>query len=305
MTVKPSAIVALAAALLLAGPSAGASRGADVRRTRADLDAQRRITARLESELALSSTRKPYLVLDLATNMLRYRLLGMTVREIPLAGVKVHGLQPAGDGGAEERPSLAGIFTIAEKEGDPRLKPLTSEQVEAGADDENAADALPPEPPKSYRLKFKQPVEVRVAAEEQKAGWGTFRNLWGRLFGAGHGVEARLSVAVRLDAGTSAELYRSLIPELRWLVIPPDGFVLPAAGQEAPPQPKPAKKEPVRPPKPIEPPGVPFQIPPPEGEVPKAGEDAEEAQPAPESPPAQAPGEEPPPPEPPPPPPPS
>src|SRR5260221_134189 len=146
------------AAFALAASTADAGGGS--RATRIDLDAERRRVSALESEVALAATRKPYLVLDLGSRTLRYRLMGMTTREVPLPGLTTKGLAAATT--AAPPPTLAGIFTLREKDGDPRLKPLSPEQVEAGADDENVANVLPPEPPKQYGLKFKQPIAVRV-----------------------------------------------------------------------------------------------------------------------------------------------
>jgi len=251
------------AALVFAAPAAGA--GGSPRATRTDLDAERRRVSALESEVALASTRKPYLVLDLGSRTLRYRLMGMTTREVSLPGLTIKGLAAATT--AASPPTLAGIFTLREKDGDPRLKPLSPEQVEAGADDENAANVLPPEIPKMYGLKFKQPIAVRVEGHPQAAGvhgvWASLLAGWRRLFGGQDDGDAQLVVSLMLDAGTAAELYRSLLPDEHWLVLPPSGFVLPAAGQEAPPRPKPPRPIPAKPVKPIEPPGVPFQIPPP------------------------------------------
>ena len=255
--------IATLAALAHATPRAGAADAP--RATRTDLEAERRRVVALESEVALASTRKPYLVLDLGSRTLRYRLMGMTTRELPLPGLTIKGLAAATAGAPPQ--TLAGIFTLREKDGDPRLKPLSPEQVEAGADDENAANVLPPEPPKAYGLRFKQPIAVRVEGREQAAGvhgvWAGLSAAWHRLFGGESDDDTRLVVSLTLDAATAAELYRSLLPEEHWLVLPPSGFVLPAAGQEAPPRPKPPKPIPVKPPKPVEPPGVPFQIPPP------------------------------------------
>ena len=64
--------------------------------------------------------------------------MGMTMREIPIGPADVAGLV-AESGTAGTGEHLAGIFTMAEKEGDPRQHPLSPEQVEAGADDENVA----------------------------------------------------------------------------------------------------------------------------------------------------------------------
>jgi hypothetical protein len=216
------------AALVLAAPTADAGGGS--RATRTDLDAERRRVSALESEVALASTRKPYLVLDLGSRTLRYRLMGMTTREVPLPGLTIKGLAAAT--AAAPSPTLAGIFTLREKDGDPRLKPLSPEQVEAGADDENAANVLPPEPPKAYGLKFKQPIAVRVEGHQPAAGvhgvLASLREGWRRLFGDRDDGDAQLVVSLMLDAGTAAEVYRSLLPEQHWLVLPPSGYVLPA-----------------------------------------------------------------------------
>jgi hypothetical protein len=254
--------VALGLLLLAAGGAASPS-------TRSDLDAARRRSAVMESEYALASTRKPYLVLDVGSKTLRYRLMGMTVREITLSGIEVRGFEPGVPDGPTDAPRLAGIFTVREKEGDPRLHPLSPEQVEAGDDDENAANILPPEVPKTYRLSFKQPLRVQVEGQPAERGavrrtWDSVAAVFRRLTGRPHDDEAIILIEASLDPATAAEVYRSIIPDLRLLLIPPPGYILPQAGQEPPPKPKPPRAEPVRPLRPTEPPGVPFQIPAPE-----------------------------------------
>jgi len=157
---------ALAAAPLLSGAADRAVRAGAP--TRADLDLVRREVARLEGELALARSRKPYLVVDAPANVLRYGLLGMTMREIPARAIRIEGL---GRSGAEDEPgpqALAGIMTLKEKERDPRLVPLTPEQIEAGAADENVADALPPEAPVDFSVRFKQPIVLRVEGVPEK-----------------------------------------------------------------------------------------------------------------------------------------
>jgi hypothetical protein len=216
--------------------------------------------------------------------------MGMTMREVELPGVRVTGLVPSTPEAQRDAPFLAGIFTLDEKEGDPRLNPLTPEQVEAGDDDENAANVLPPEPPKTYRLKFKQSFGLQVESEEKGGAVHGLkrvsRSIWERLGGGSDAKSTRLAVAIQLEPGPAAEVYRSLIPSLRFLVIPPRGFVLPAAGQEPPPKPKAARPAPAKPPKSIEPPGVPFQIPAPVDESGNPRENGPPEAPAAEPPPA-------------------
>jgi hypothetical protein len=259
-----------AAAALLAGSALAAGRlgaaPARVGPTHSDLDAARRRVDRLDCELALSATRRPYVVLDLGARTLTYRLMGMTLREIPLADATATGLLPAPRGAAPPL-STAGILTLQEKTGDPRLSPLTPEQIEAGLDDENTADALPPDPPASYALAFRQPVGVAVAGVAGRKGIGgnlsALRASLVSLFrpgGPGKGRRA-LRIDLRVDETRAQEIWRSLVPGERWLVLPPAGSILPDAGQETPRDIRPARAAP----RPIAPPsrpgGVPFQIP--------------------------------------------
>jgi hypothetical protein len=311
--IRPIGLAALVVLGALAGAVAGAALGAGngaptaaaARPTRGDLESARRRAAVLESELALAATRKPYLVLDLGAHALRYRMMGMTMREVAIHDLAVQGLQTAEP--APGAPLVAGIFTLQEKENDPRLTPLSPEQVEDGADDENAANALPPEPPREYTLTFKQPIALEVVGRETRTGvpgmWGRFVAALRRWHGPGGGEEARLRIALHLDPEAAGEVYRSLIPDLRLLVLPPPGLQLPAAGQEAPPKPRAARKTPP-PEKQAEPKEVPFKIPPPEEENgrPPAEETGEPGPPGDGTfPPDAAPPEVPPPPPPPPP----
>lgn len=251
------------AVLLLAALGSG---GAAVP-TRGDLEALRRRVALLECELALAKTRKPYLVVDAESRRLRYRLLGMTMRELPLQGIEIGGLKRSDAGGAPGLLALAGTMVLREKDGDPRLTPLTPADVEAGAADENVADALPPEAPAAYTLQFRQPVTLRVEGLPETSGAvARAASWWRRLWPGGRGGASRidLRITLRLEEGPAREVYRSLVPGERVVVIPPSGYVLPDAGQEAPGKIKPGK--PVKTPAPLPGPpaeGVPFQIPPP------------------------------------------
>ena len=268
----PGAALVACGALLLAADARPGPAGAP---TRADLDLLRRKVALLESELALARSRKPYLVVDAPGKRLRYALLGMTMREIPSSAIQIEGLQRTDEGGAPGPHALAGIATLKEKERDPRLTPLTPEQIEAGAADENVADALPPEAPADFDLRCAQPIVLRVeGAPEKKGAWtGTFSG-WGRLWprsGAG-GERVALRLAVHLDETAAREIYRSLLPGAHLLLVAPVGYFLPDAGQESPRNIRPGR--PARPPAAQpgpSPQGVPFRIPPPVAETPADG----------------------------------
>ena len=277
MAKRAAAAVVLAAALLVR-PAPARPLDRPGRPTRATLLAQRARVARLESEFALTSTRKPHLVLDLGRRTLTFRLMGMTVREVPFLAVDVRGLRPVSRRGDAPARFLAGIFRLGEKEGDPRLSPLTPEQVEAGLDDENAADVLPPEPPSRYVLFFSQPLSVRVEGLSKTGvigrAWSAFRSRLPGLFRwSGHAREreAAVRVSLHLDETTAREVYRSLVPDELWVVVPPLGMILPEAGQESPPKPRPVRPAPRRAPPPVSAPGIPFQIPPPLEEIPPPG----------------------------------
>jgi hypothetical protein len=256
---------ALAACLLAGSAAVPAAAG---RPTRADLEAARRRVAVLAAEHALAATRKPYLVLDLGEGTLRHALLGMDLERADLAPIEARGLVPARGRAASEPARLAGIVTLREKENDPRLKPLTPEQIEAGLADENVADVMPPEVPADYRLAFRQRLVVRVDAWPGSGVAGVLTagvRVWRRLAGAaaGRGDPDALRLVLHTDAATARDVYRSLIPGQHLLVVPPAGLVLPSFGQEPPGALRPAKPAPRPAPQPAPGPGVPFRIPPP------------------------------------------
>jgi hypothetical protein len=267
---------------------------------RADLDAARRRVALLEAERALTATRKPYLVLDLGARTLRYSLMGMEVRRVDLGGADASGLRPAPADGAAAGTLLAGIVTLREKDDDPRLSPLTPEQIEAGLSDEDAADVMPPEAPADYRLKFHQRVDVRVATHGEGRASGAVaavRRFARRVLDAAFRRPAAdgLRLVLHVDETTAREVYRSLVPGQRLVIVPPAGFALPAIGQEPPSGIKPGRPAPRPVPQPKPGPGIPFQIPPPvEGVEGAPSPGAPEAGPPPDAPPDGEPGHQPP-----------
>jgi hypothetical protein len=261
----------VALASLLAGAalvSVAAARGArEAGSTRGDLDLLRRRVALLECELALARSRKPYLIVEAPAHRLRYGLLGMTMREIPSSEIRIDGLKRGGGAVAPAPERLAGVVTLKEKEKDPRLAPLTPEQIEAGASDENVADALPPESPADFRIQLNQPVALRVEGIPEKGSvlggaFGWWR--WLGLGGGNRGARIALHLTVHVEETAAREIYRSLVPGEYMVLVAPDGFVLPDAGLESPRGIKSGRpaRPPVSQPGPV-PAGVPFQIPPP------------------------------------------
>jgi len=243
--------------------------------TRADLAALRRRVALLESTLALARSRKPYLVVDAESKHLRYELLGMTLRDLAAREIDIDGLGRSGEGGDPGPQSYAAILTLKEKDHDPRLSPLTPEQIEGGAADENVADALPPEAPSDYTLAFRQPVVFRIEGTPGKRSVLSRLFDWWPLTGStgGAGREAiALRLTIQLDETSAREMYRSLLPGERLVVVPPRGFLLPDAGQETPRSVRPGRpaRPPVAPPG-VTPAGVPFRIPPPVSDAPAQG----------------------------------
>ncbi|MBI4169249.1 MAG: hypothetical protein HY510_04850, partial [Acidobacteria bacterium] len=105
----PPCAAAITTALLLTVPGAWIA-GLPARKagegaaapTRADLDLGRRRVALLQGEHALAATRGPYVVLDLDARTLRYGLMGMDAREVPLASIEADGLRRASPGTAPD-----------------------------------------------------------------------------------------------------------------------------------------------------------------------------------------------------------
>src|SRR6185369_13491553 len=154
-----------------------------------------------------------------------------------------------------------------------------------------------PEVPKEYRLTFNQRIAVRVAGEEEAKGvskvgaW--LKSATARLRGQGGGDEMLLTIRLALDPAVAIEVYRSLLPDQRWLVLPPQGYRLPEVGQEPPPKPKAARPQPAAPARPPNQPGadrgVPFAIPAPIEPPTANGDGGEPVIPPPDEPPPEPP----------------
>ncbi len=163
-------------------------------------------TRRLEVELPLAASRKPYLILDLTSSRLIYRISGMTPKVIPFR------IDSVKDSRGLLLPDPAKLTLLVLKErGAPR-------EVIQPPDPDNPVEPLkdpkifPPDPPTDYILSFDHPVKIRILGEKDK-GWTdhflsagkTIRRWLGR-----DRARERVRIQVRLPAVKAQEVYRGL-----------------------------------------------------------------------------------------------
>lgn len=160
----------------------------------------------LEAELPLASTRKPYLILDLVSSRLIYRISGMTPKEIPF---RIDSIRGPGGWLLPDPDSLA--ILVLEGRGAPR-------EVIRPPDPDKPVDPLkdpkifPPDPPSDYILSFDRPVKVRIVGEKD-TGWkdrlGSLKKAVRQWLGMGKG-RGGLRIQLRLPAERAQEIYRGL-----------------------------------------------------------------------------------------------
>jgi hypothetical protein len=180
-------------------------------RSAPNLDEQ---TRRLEAELPLAASKKPYLVIDLLDSRLEYRISGMTPKILPFQIDSLHGLSR----GETLSPARITLLELRDR-GAPK-------EVIVPPDPNKPADPLkdpklfPPDPPTDYTLLFDRPLTIRIVGE-QPAGWATrlkgiedsFR-AWRRRSSGG----SRFRIQIRLPADKVQEIYRGLYPGEMMLV---------------------------------------------------------------------------------------
>jgi len=172
-------------------------------------------TRLLEAELPLASSRKPYLILDLVSSGLLYRISGMTPKEIPFRIDSIRGPE----GWLVPDPDALSILVL-EGRGAPR-------EVIRPPDPDNPVDprkdpkVFPPDPPTDYILSFDRPVKVRILGEKD-AGWkdslGSLRKAVRRWLGKGSG-RGGIQIQLRLPAERAQEIYRGLYHGEKLLVL--------------------------------------------------------------------------------------
>jgi hypothetical protein len=180
-------------------------------------------TRRLQTELPLAASKKPYLVLDLLSSRIIYRISGLTPKTIP---VKIDSIREGRRFRSLAPDAL--ILLVLQARGAPRevIKPPDPGKPQDPLKDPNV---FPPDPPSTYTLEFDRPVKIQILGDEHEGWRGRLSFLLRTVrqwLGKGPGrdeVEIRLS----LPAPKAQEIYRGLYRGERILVLgvdgPPDG----------------------------------------------------------------------------------
>jgi len=163
-------------------------------------------TRRLEVELPLAAVRKPYLILDLTSSRLIYRISGLTPKIIPFRIDSIRG--PWGP--LVPDPGSLTLLTLKER-GAPRevIKPPDPDKP---VDPLKDPKIFPPDPPTDYILSFDRPVRIRILGEKDQGWKDRFSSIGKtvrRWFREGRGRE-RIRIQLRLPAGKAQEIYRGL-----------------------------------------------------------------------------------------------
>jgi hypothetical protein len=163
-------------------------------------------TRRLETELPLAASRMPYLVVDLLSSRIIYRISGLSPKTIPFRIDSIRGKQGR-MALAQEGQSLL----VLQGRGAPReiIKPPDPNQP---VDPLKDPKIFPPDPPKSYTLSFEGPVTIEIVGEKE-GGWkdrlATFARSFRKWLGRGRG-NGKVQIRLRLPAARAQEIYRGL-----------------------------------------------------------------------------------------------
>lgn len=181
-------------------------------------------THRLEVEVPLAESRKPYLVLDLAASRLDYRISGVTTKSIPF---RVDSIRPP-RGRAEIGSGRLRLLTLHDRGAPPEV--IRPPDPSAPVDPLRDPKIFPPDPPTDYTLSFDQPVKIRIQGEGSGGVADALRGAGKTIrdrFAAGSGRSQELSM-LRLHVSTerAQEIYRALFQGEKVLVL--------GLGQKAP-----------------------------------------------------------------------
>lgn len=163
-------------------------------------------TRRLEVELPLAASRKPYLILDLLSSRLIYRVSGLTPKTLPFRIDSIRGAQ-----GPLVPDQGALTLLVLEERGAPR-------EVITPPDPDNPVEPLkdpkifPPDPPTDFILSFDRPLKIRIVGEKDQGWKDRFASL-GKTVRQwlGKGRERRMfRIQLCLPAERAQEIYRGL-----------------------------------------------------------------------------------------------
>jgi len=163
-------------------------------------------TRRLEVELPLAAAKKPYLILDLLSSRLVYRVSGLTPKSLPFAIDSIRGPE----GPLVLDPEVLTLLVL-EGRGAPR-------EVITPPDPDNPAEPLkdpkifPPDPPTDFILSFDRPFKIRILGEKDLGWKDRFASLGKavrRWFGKKR-ERGTIRIQIRLPAEKAQEIYRGL-----------------------------------------------------------------------------------------------
>jgi len=163
-------------------------------------------TRRLEAELPLAASKKPYLVLDLLSSRLEYRISGMTPKVIPFQIASLGGLT------REERlsPGRVTLMELTDRGAPPEV--IVPPDPNKPPDPLKDPKLFPPDPPTDYTLVFDRPMTIRIVGEKP-GGWtsgldrvGKSLRSWARRPSGGR----QIRIQIRLPADKVQEIYRGL-----------------------------------------------------------------------------------------------
>src|SRR5262245_37258598 len=174
-------------------------------------------TQRLEAELSLAAAKKPYLVLDLVSSRLDYRLSGMTTKSIPF---HLDSIRDRGKDGKLEAGKLA-VLSIEDR-GAP-VEIIVPPDPDKPVDPLKDPKLFPPDPPTDFTLLFDRHFKVRFYGEKT-GGWGMSMSGVGKRFkewlpwGPGGG-RRETRIQLRVPAERAQEIYRALYRGQKVLVV--------------------------------------------------------------------------------------
>jgi hypothetical protein len=172
---------------------------------------------RLEKELPLSTTRKPYLILDLLGSRLDYRISGITTKSIAF------GIDSIRKGGVETRPEPTKMMIRRVEDRGAPPEVIVPPDPDKPVDPLKDPKLFPPDPPSDFTLILDQGTKVRFLGQKG-SGWKGKMEGMGRAvkdwlpWGPGSGRK-ETHIQLLLPAERAQEIYRALYRDESVLVM--------------------------------------------------------------------------------------